>query len=73
MSSVVSVDEEKEVIGHLKVSLEAATALIGIYSEFQQRRTPENREEAGEEDNEKQEEAEEEDNENPEEAEEEEK
>lgn len=32
--SVVSVDEDKEVIGNLKVSLEAAKALTGIYQEF---------------------------------------
>uniref|UniRef100_A0A3P9I0P9 RPGR interacting protein 1 n=1 Tax=Oryzias latipes TaxID=8090 RepID=A0A3P9I0P9_ORYLA len=31
----VSVDEEQEVVGHLKVSLEAAKALTGIYQEFQ--------------------------------------
>ncbi|XP_034020941.1 protein fantom [Thalassophryne amazonica] len=31
---VVSVDEEKNVIGNLKVSLEAARALTGIYREF---------------------------------------
>ncbi|XP_077963476.1 protein fantom isoform X2 [Gasterosteus aculeatus] len=34
---VVSVDEDKEVIGNLKVSLEAAKALSGIYQEFHQR------------------------------------
>ncbi|XP_034413660.1 protein fantom, partial [Cyclopterus lumpus] len=34
---VVSVDEDKEVIGNLKVSLEAAKALTGIYQEFHQR------------------------------------
>uniref|UniRef100_A0A3Q2CNW5 Protein fantom-like n=1 Tax=Cyprinodon variegatus TaxID=28743 RepID=A0A3Q2CNW5_CYPVA len=33
----VSVDEDQEVIGNLKVSLEAAKALNGIYQEFQQR------------------------------------
>ncbi|XP_055084857.1 protein fantom [Periophthalmus magnuspinnatus] len=36
---IVAIDEdreEKEVIGHLKVSLEAAVALSGIYSEFHQ-------------------------------------
>lgn len=37
---VVSVDEDKEVIGYLKVSLEAAKALTGIYKEFCQK--PEN-------------------------------
>lgn len=31
----MSVDEEQEVVGHLKVSLEAAKALTGIYQEFQ--------------------------------------
>lgn len=35
---VVSVDEDKEVIGNLKVSLEAAKALTGIYQEFHQKR-----------------------------------
>lgn len=34
---VVSVDEDKEVIGNLKVSLEAAKALTGIYQEFHQK------------------------------------
>ncbi|XP_067380498.1 protein fantom [Channa argus] len=34
---IFSVDEEKEVIGNLKVSLEAAKALNGIYQEFQQK------------------------------------
>lgn len=31
---VVSLDEDKDVIGNLKVSLEAAKALTGIYEEF---------------------------------------
>lgn len=35
--SVVSLDEDKEVIGNLKVSLEAAKALTGIYQEFHQK------------------------------------
>lgn len=35
--SVVSVDEDKEVIGNLKLSLEAAKALTGIYEEFHQK------------------------------------
>lgn len=35
---VVSVDEDKEVIGNLKVSLEAAKALTGIYQEFHGKR-----------------------------------
>ncbi|XP_068455715.1 protein fantom [Clinocottus analis] len=34
---VVSVDEDKEAIGNLKVSLEAGKALTGIYQEFHQR------------------------------------
>lgn len=34
---VVSLDEDKEVIGILKVSLEAAKALTGIYQEFHQK------------------------------------
>lgn len=34
---VVSLDEDKEVIGTLKVSLEAAKALTGIYQEFHQK------------------------------------
>ena len=33
----MSVDEDKEVIGNLKVSLEAAKALTGIYQEFHQK------------------------------------
>ncbi|XP_041635989.1 protein fantom [Cheilinus undulatus] len=32
--NIVSADENKEVIGHLRVSLEAAKALTGIYKEF---------------------------------------
>lgn len=35
---VVSLDKDKEVIGILKVSLEAAKALTGIYQEFHQKR-----------------------------------
>ncbi|KAF7229838.1 protein fantom-like [Nothobranchius furzeri] len=34
---IVSVDEDKEVIGTLKVSLEAAKVLTGIYQEFHQK------------------------------------
>ncbi|XP_014867573.1 PREDICTED: protein fantom-like isoform X1 [Poecilia mexicana] len=34
---ILSVDEDREVIGSLKVSLEAAKALNGIYQEFHQR------------------------------------
>lgn len=33
----MSLDEDKEVIGNLKVSLEAAKALTGIYQEFHQK------------------------------------
>lgn len=35
--AVVSLDQDKEVIGTLKVSLEAAKALTGIYQEFHQK------------------------------------
>ncbi|XP_013874687.1 protein fantom isoform X2 [Austrofundulus limnaeus] len=43
---ILSVDEDKEVIGHLKVSLEAAKALTGIYQEFHKKdgRKPEEEE-----------------------------
>lgn len=34
---VMSMDEDKEVIGNLKVSLEAAKALTGIYQEYHQK------------------------------------
>ncbi|XP_068164427.1 protein fantom [Antennarius striatus] len=34
---ILSVDEDKEVIGNLKVSLEAAKALAGIYQEFHEK------------------------------------
>ncbi|XP_023277539.1 protein fantom-like [Seriola lalandi dorsalis] len=34
---IMSMDEDKEVIGNLKVSLEAAKALTGIYQEFHQK------------------------------------
>nr|XP_020443594.1 X-linked retinitis pigmentosa GTPase regulator-interacting protein 1-like [Monopterus albus] len=34
---IVSVDEDREVIGNLKVSVEAAKALTGIYQEFHQK------------------------------------
>lgn len=33
----MSLDKDKEVIGNLKVSLEAAQALTGIYHEFHQK------------------------------------
>lgn len=34
---VVSLDQDKDVIGTLKVSVEAAKALTGIYQEFHQK------------------------------------
>lgn len=34
--SVVSADEEQDVVGKLKVSVEAAQALTGIYQEYHQ-------------------------------------
>lgn len=37
---IVDVDDDGDVIGHLKVSLEAAVALSGIYREFHQREEP---------------------------------
>ncbi|CAL8241702.1 unnamed protein product [Merluccius merluccius] len=39
---IVSVDEERDCIGKLKVSLEAAKALTGIYREFHRKEEPEN-------------------------------
>lgn len=57
---VVSVDEDKEVIGNLKVSLEAAKALTGIYQEFHQKSETTKEDEADEEEEEKGEEEEEE-------------
>ncbi|XP_037532687.1 X-linked retinitis pigmentosa GTPase regulator-interacting protein 1 [Nematolebias whitei] len=53
---ILSVDEDKEVIGHLKVSLEAAKALTGIYQEFHQKdggKTEEGTEEEAEKEEEK--------------------
>lgn len=47
--SVVSVDEDKEVIGNLKVSLEAAKALTGIYQEFHHKSKTESEDETDEE------------------------
>ncbi|XP_047242933.1 protein fantom isoform X3 [Girardinichthys multiradiatus] len=55
---IVSVDEHREVIGNLKVSLEAAKALNGIYQEFQQ--NAESKTAGNPEDDEKEEEEEEE-------------
>ncbi|XP_042367761.1 protein fantom [Plectropomus leopardus] len=56
---VVSVDEDKEVIGNLKVSLEAAKALTGIYQEFQQKKESKKEDESdGEEEEEEEEEKE---------------
>ncbi|XP_049923318.1 protein fantom [Epinephelus moara] len=53
---VMSVDEDKEVIGNLKVSLEAAKALTGIYQEFHQKKEAKKEDETDEEDEEKEEE-----------------
>ncbi|XP_029311195.1 protein fantom, partial [Cottoperca gobio] len=50
---VVSVDEDKEVIGNLKVSLEAAKALTGIYQEFHQKRETKKEDDTDEEEEEK--------------------
>lgn len=47
--SVISVDEDKEVIGNLKVSLEAAKALTGIYQEFHHKSKTESEDETDEE------------------------
>ncbi|XP_068569655.1 protein fantom [Cebidichthys violaceus] len=52
---VVSVDEDKEVIGNLKVSLEAAKALTGIYQEFHQRRETKKEDDTDEEEEEEKE------------------
>lgn len=41
-------DEDKEVIGNLKVSLEAAKALTGIYQEFHHKSKTESEEETDE-------------------------
>lgn len=57
----MSVDEDKEVIGNLKLSLEAAKALTGIYQEFHQKdQTKEEDEPDEEEEEEKEEEQQEE-------------
>lgn len=52
---VVSVDEDKEVIGNLKVSLEAAKALTGIYQEFHQKGETKKEDETDEEEEEEKE------------------
>ncbi|XP_075307000.1 protein fantom [Odontesthes bonariensis] len=57
---VVSVDEDKEVIGNLKVSLEAAKALTGIYQEFHQKDESKTVDKTDEEDDEAEEEEQEE-------------
>ncbi|XP_034712436.1 protein fantom isoform X3 [Etheostoma cragini] len=57
---VVSVDEDKEVIGNLKVSLEAAKALTGIYQEFHQKRETKKEDDTDEEEEEEKEEEEQE-------------
>ncbi|XP_024864266.1 protein fantom isoform X3 [Kryptolebias marmoratus] len=49
---IVSVDEDQEVIGHLKVSLEAAKALTGIYKEFHRKDGRKTEERTGEEEEE---------------------
>ncbi|XP_041840734.1 protein fantom isoform X2 [Melanotaenia boesemani] len=57
---IVSVDEDKEVIGNLKVSLEAAKALTGIYQEFHKQDESKTEDETDEEEGEAKEEEEEE-------------
>ncbi|XP_067436448.1 protein fantom [Thunnus thynnus] len=57
---IVSVDEEKEVIGSLKVSLEAEKAFSGIYREFHQKHETKKEDETEEEEEEDEEEEEEE-------------
>lgn len=52
----MSVDEDKEVIGNLKVSLEAAKALTGIYQEFHQKSKAKKEDEKNEEKEEEREE-----------------
>ena len=56
---VVSVDEERDSIGKLKVSLEAANALTGIYREFHREKEPENEGQTTEEEEEEEERVEE--------------
>ncbi|KAM9335197.1 protein fantom [Symphorus nematophorus] len=55
---IVSVDEDKEVIGNLKVSLEAAKALTGIYQEFHQKSETKKEDETDEEEEEEEQEEE---------------
>lgn len=50
----MSLDEDKEVIGNLKVSLEAAKALTGIYQEFHQKSEEEDTSDEREEEEERQ-------------------
>ena len=57
---VLSLDEDKEVIGNLKVSLEAAKALTGIYQEFHKEDDTKKEDETDEEEGEEEEEEEEE-------------
>uniref|UniRef100_A0A3B4VGV3 Protein fantom-like n=1 Tax=Seriola dumerili TaxID=41447 RepID=A0A3B4VGV3_SERDU len=57
----MSMDEDKEVIGNLKVSLEAAKALTGIYQEFHQKTEIKKEDKTDEEEEEEEEEKEEED------------
>ncbi|KAM3857785.1 protein fantom-like [Diretmus argenteus] len=52
---IVTVDEEREVIGKLKVSLEAAKALTGIYWEFHRKKETKKDDEADEEEEEEEE------------------
>ncbi|CAL8377329.1 unnamed protein product [Boreogadus saida] len=56
---IVSVDEEGDSIGKLKVSLEAAKALTGIYREFHREKEPENEGQTTEEEEDEEEEREE--------------
>ncbi|XP_074480130.1 protein fantom isoform X1 [Sebastes fasciatus] len=58
--NVVSVDEDTQVIGNLKVSLEAAKALTGIYQEFHQKRKTKKEDDTDEEEEEEEEEEKEE-------------
>ncbi|KAK2862762.1 hypothetical protein Q5P01_002295 [Channa striata] len=58
--NIFSVDEDKEVIGNLKVSLEAAKALNGIYQEFQKKDTTRDEDDTDEREQEKEEEQQEE-------------
>ncbi|XP_028330406.1 protein fantom isoform X3 [Gouania willdenowi] len=53
---ILSLDEGREVIGNLKVSLEAAKALSGIYQEFHQEESTEEKDETEEEEEEEDEE-----------------